>query len=125
MSSDDDSEPYGAVKRPRKRQRLSKGDDEVDRDSSVSHSGSSDSDSSSQSDASGSAAREWNDEDEDAGPDADDAGTNNCVYVIIHRCARANADEKHSYCGMNELEDPSEIYEEYLTCRICGDNGQS
>lgn len=28
------------------------------------------------------------------------------------------------FCGQDELHDPGEEYEEYLTCAVCGDNGK-
>ena len=30
-----------------------------------------------------------------------------------------------SFCGQNEEDDPSEDYEEYLACSVCGDHGKS
>ena len=32
---------------------------------------------------------------------------------------------RDSFCGQDEEHDPSEEYEEYLACSVCGDNGKS
>jgi len=34
-----------------------------------------------------------------------------------------NAKMINSFCGQDEDDDPSEDFEEYLACSVCGDNG--
>lgn len=29
----------------------------------------------------------------------------------------------HRFCGQDEEHDPGEVFEEWLTCNVCGDNG--
>lgn len=34
------------------------------------------------------------------------------------------ANSNHSFCGETEDNDPNPDFEEYLSCKVCGDNGE-
>ncbi|TKX18218.1 MOZ/SAS-like protein 2 [Elsinoe australis] len=102
---DQDSEVVGAVKRrsSRKSQARSGSDDEDAAVESNEESGEGDSDESASE-----SENEWNADGEVVGEEegeVDNAVSNTCVF-----------------CGQDEEHDPSEDFEEYLACAVCGDN---
>jgi histone acetyltransferase SAS3 len=53
------------------------------------------------------------------------ADANRCVYVQDRYMDCMKAANVHcSFCHETEENDPSEDYEEYLACSVCGDNGE-
>ena len=105
----DEEEHVGAVKIPKGQEEESDSDVAVEDGPEDSESDAGEaldgSESTASSEVSG-AAEDW-DEVSGADGDADVANRNNCVY-----------------CGQDEEHDPSEEFEEYLACSVCGDNGK-
>ncbi|KAL8739678.1 MAG: hypothetical protein Q9190_007545, partial [Brigantiaea leucoxantha] len=131
---EDEEEEEEAEKRKRlKRKKDIESDDEeaVVEDDEVEVSASSgdeeDESEKSESDAESGAGAEWEGA-SDGGEDAsvEVANRNNCMLVffkIIVSVQRLKADLKnYRFCGQDEEHDPSEDYEEYMACSVCGDN---
>ncbi|KAL8783470.1 MAG: hypothetical protein Q9213_004607 [Squamulea squamosa] len=115
-------------KTSRKRRARDSDDDAVLEDPSEAESGSGEDDEESDKSSSeeGSAAvPEW-EGGSDAGDDAagEVANRNNCVYVVFRRKQRVRNELTciARFCGQDEEHDPSEEFEEYMACAVCGDN---
>ena len=50
---------------------------------------------------------------------------NNCVSVAQNSGCYFHADKNPRFCQQDEEHDPSEEFEEYMACAVCGDNGKS
>ena len=48
---------------------------------------------------------------------------NNCVYVMLSTLVWRSALTNIRFCKQDEEHDPSEDFEEYMACAVCGDNG--
>ncbi|KAH0544567.1 hypothetical protein FGG08_001339 [Glutinoglossum americanum] len=121
---EDDHEPVGAVKLPDNDSE--EGIDDQDDADSVEVESSEDSDDSDKdsSDADSDVEREWEEaSNEQEEEEAEAANPNHCMYVkhfTVFNFARLTL--KTRFCYEDEEHDPSEEYEEYLTCAVCGDN---
>ncbi|KAI9741294.1 MAG: hypothetical protein M1834_003011 [Cirrosporium novae-zelandiae] len=106
QEDDEDDEPVGAVKIPKRRSSRTK--PSHDRDVAVKDDSDDDSDDESGDSSSDESEveKDWehmsNDGDEG---DVDISSRNNCIF-----------------CGLDEEHDPSEEFEEYMACAVCGDN---
>jgi histone acetyltransferase SAS3 len=117
---DDEGEFVGAVKTRSARSRVKKIPDEDEESIVEEPDRDADSDDSSQPD----------EEDWEAADDLEEdqkiasAEANRCVYVKCGRDGCIKANSHCSFCQQTEENDPSEDYEEYLACSVCGDNGK-
>ncbi|KAL2005766.1 hypothetical protein VTN00DRAFT_10259 [Thermoascus crustaceus] len=106
-AEEDDAEAVGAVKLPEGEANSDSEDGEADapfENESNEDNGKSEPDSS--SDESDAEEEEWEAESNDhEDVDAEKSGRGNCIF-----------------CGQDEEHDPSEEFEEYLTCAVCGDH---
>jgi histone acetyltransferase SAS3 len=84
-----------------------------------------DSNHSSEAESEAEVEAEWNgaagEEDEDE--DAEAADPNRCVYVFCLPAICYHQLKLCRFCQQDEEHDPSEEFEEYLACIVCGDNG--
>jgi len=120
---EDEGEIVGAVKTRATRSRRKR----VEEDESEADAGGEDEDEDDESSKSDVEEEDWEAVDDDAGEDmeAGNAG-NRCVYVD----SSASSPTSHRltcvrFCGQSEEDDPSDEYEEYLACAVCGDNCKS
>lgn len=58
------------------------------------------------------------------GVEVEVANRNNCMLVFSHQAlhGKSRSLSEHSFCLQDEEHDPSEEYEEYMACAVCGDN---
>ncbi|EON69057.1 hypothetical protein W97_08370 [Coniosporium apollinis CBS 100218] len=103
-NEEDESEPVGAVKAAAVDAASDEDEDIAVESSDAKSSGSEDNNSSSSSESD--AENEWEgDSDTGGGAEVEIADPNRCIF-----------------CGGKEEDDPSEEFEEYLACAVCGDN---
>ena len=125
---DDESEIVGPVKRAPRRSRTGPtrksrdhqddDDDEEQSQTDAEH----DSDSSSESTSNNENA--WAGESDTAEEaDVDVTAQNRCVYVAQSSFGHLQTDRRLGrFCGEDEENDPSDEFEEYLACSVCGDH---
>lgn len=121
---DDDGEIVGAVKTRSSRSKARKASEDEESEAEIEEDQEEDSDADSDPDG----EEEW-----EVADDADDdqkigiSDANRCVYVVedVANLSIIRANEEFRFCGQSEENDPSEEFEEYLACSVCGDNGKS
>ncbi|KZF24944.1 hypothetical protein L228DRAFT_236099 [Xylona heveae TC161] len=128
---DDEGEAVGAVKLPAGEETSEEEDQEdeeeaVASDEDESESGGESNNESDSSDGESDAGREWEgSEGADGSTAGEVADNNNCMSVGSLPQLRFNQKvliQRNSFCGADEEHDPSDEYEEYLACVVCGDN---
>lgn len=124
---DDESEVVGPVKRAATRnRRLSNRPRKIEQSEDSASGG--DDNSEASSDASSNNGNDWAEESDSAEEEREDpVGQNRCVYVLVaYKLKEPRTDKTlYSFCGEDEEHDPSEDFEENLTCAVCGDYGKS
>ncbi|KAE8350658.1 hypothetical protein BDV28DRAFT_138675 [Aspergillus coremiiformis] len=112
-SENDETEPVGAVKLPKGKTSLE--NDEAEGDPGFENQSDSDHDASGSSSSS-----QDSDDDEDEDEDEEWEGESNDRddVEVDNNTVRGNC----IFCGQDEDSDPSEDFEDYLTCAVCGDH---
>ncbi|KAB8273628.1 hypothetical protein BDV30DRAFT_210189 [Aspergillus minisclerotigenes] len=109
----DETEPVGAVKLPKGKSSLDN-EDAADAEGDAAFENQSDSDQ----DASGSSSSSRGSDEEDDDEEWDGESNDHDDAEVDNNTVRGNC----IFCGQDEDHDPSEDFEEYLTCTVCGDH---
>lgn len=121
---DDDGEIVGAVKTRSSRSKARKTTEDEESEAEI--------DEDQDEDDSDADSVQGEEQDWEAADDADEdqkignPDASRCVYVVegVEKLSIIQANGYSRFCGESEENDPSEEFEEYLACSVCGDNGK-
>lgn len=121
---EEDEEPVLSIRRPPKAAEEEDGDVDAEVETASEAHPESESDHDSDTNTDTEVENEWEAESDTAAEvEAEIVDPNQCmlVFPILH-CLKNKTNRMARFCGGDEEHDPSEEFEEYLACAVCGDN---